>query len=825
MRIAVVEHQTVRPFELVRQAVVAGHQVVFVTCDLGLYLKGRPVSDTDLRLAEQVLTPAATTDADQLLAALAPLADGPGLDAVLTMSEQHTLAVARTAARLGLPHTAIEAVQLTRDKFRARERLAAAGIPQPRFRLTGSSSEAVAAAAEIGFPVVVKPVDGSASVNVAVAHDSAAVRACAEHVLALRHYGRSATAARRILVEQYMDGPVVSCETLTAQGRHLILGLTDRQLTPLPHQVELGGCFPADLDGAEEISAMCRSALDAIGFDFGAAHTEMVLTADGPRIVEVNGRLAGGPMPFVFGAALDRPIYLDIAEIFGGGGLPSLRPTGLVAGIRSLVAPRSGRLAAVEPSPHRNAEGVVDYEIRRAVGDLVHEPHNNRDRCGSVVTVAPTAEAARSLAAKVVDTTVLAVDRERVVLLDRAGYRRYHTRDGRPMLDPSRYDVTLVTRQDLLDQADPGEVTLALATDVEQPDQLAEAIASATAGRGVDRVLAVSERLLLPAAALRDRLGLPGPSEKQMQLLRDKVAMKDHLSAAGIAVPEYAEVTGPSQIREMLKRHAAVVVKPTLAMGAKDVRVVRDEAGLAEFADPAGQPFGDGQPYLVEQFVDGDLFHVDSIVQDGTVLVAIASRYLTKPIAFTRRETVCAVQLGDEPTRDVLLEFNARVMAQLDWFSGVTHHEIFRTAEGRPLLCEIAGRPGGGGIIPGFEHLYDVDLYQAALRPQLGELLTAPAARVHPSAHPDCGLTAWAVLYAEPGRLVRVDVPRRPWIIRANVRRAVGELVSDPIMAGDGTVTLAVCGPDPETVTARLRAAIADTHIVTEPLTERSESR
>ncbi|MEV4443263.1 ATP-grasp domain-containing protein [Streptomyces sp. NPDC049577] len=410
MRIAVVEHQTVRPFEFIRQAVDAGHEAAFVTCDLDMYLKGADPADTDLRLASQVLTPSATADADRLAEALAPVVAGPGLDAILTVSEQHTRAVAEASARLGLPHTSLKAIRATRDKFHARRRLAAAGIPQPAHRLAASLEEAVRGAEEIGYPVIIKPVDGSASLNVGVAGNRAEVTALAEPILALDGYGRSAVAARKVLIEQYMAGPVVSCETFSAGGHHLVLGITDRELTPLPDQVELAGCFPVALEEGDEIARVCRAALDAIGFDLGAAHTEIVLTPDGPRIIEINGRLAGGLMPLVMGAALNRSLYADLVDLFTQQQLPHLEPTATVAGIRSMVVDRAGKLSRIEPSPLRDAPGVVAYHIYRQVGDPVQEPRNNRDRHGAVVTTAPTVEEARALAAEVVATTRFTVE-------------------------------------------------------------------------------------------------------------------------------------------------------------------------------------------------------------------------------------------------------------------------------------------------------------------------------------------------------------------------------------------------------------------------------
>jgi S-sulfo-L-cysteine synthase (3-phospho-L-serine-dependent) len=406
MRIAVVEHQTVRPFELVRQIALAGHEAVFVTCDLALYLRGREPQDTDLRHASRTVQGERTADPDALYELVKPLQ----ADLVLTVSEQHTQAVAEVSARLGLAHTSLPAVHLTRDKYSCRRHLAATGVPQPAFRIARDVAGVLAAAEQIGYPVVIKPVDGSASVNVGVAHDPEQAAACTEPILAQTGYGRSTHSARTVLVEEFMPGDLVSCETLSSGGKHLVLGLTDRQLTPLPHQVELGGCFPVDPPGREEIVASCLQALDAIGFDLGAAHTEIMLTPAGPRVVEINGRLTGGPMPFVIDAALGRSVHTDFVGLFAGGRLPAIEPTGRVAGIRSMVVDRAGRLTRVEPSPLRDAPGVVDYEIRKTPGDLVRPPRNNRDRCGSVVTVAAGAEEARALAASVAATTAFEIE-------------------------------------------------------------------------------------------------------------------------------------------------------------------------------------------------------------------------------------------------------------------------------------------------------------------------------------------------------------------------------------------------------------------------------
>ncbi|MGO4779264.1 acetyl-CoA carboxylase biotin carboxylase subunit family protein, partial [Lysobacter sp. 2RAB21] len=98
-----------------------------------------------------------------------------------------------------------------------------------------------------------------------------------------------------LLLEEYMRGEEVSVEACTYRGRTTIIGITDKSLTGFPYFIEDGHMFPAKLDAgiAAQIETLVRGALDAVGHDHGISHTEVKLTADGPRIVEINPRPGG----------------------------------------------------------------------------------------------------------------------------------------------------------------------------------------------------------------------------------------------------------------------------------------------------------------------------------------------------------------------------------------------------------------------------------------------------------------------------------------------------------------------------------------------------
>ncbi len=384
---------------------------MFITSEFSAYPSGRRGGD-DARFIERIVSVPVTGDPDALWAEVAPLADSLPPDAVLSVSEQHTIAAAGVAARLGLPHTSLAAAQAARDKASCRELMRAAGLAQPAFARARTATEAAEAADAIGYPVVVKPVDGSASANVAVAGTQADVRAAFAAIESQESYGRSAAARREALVEEFLVGELVSAETMTAGGQTRVLGFVNRILTPPPHQVELGGCFPARVAGEAEAAETARSALQAIGFDLGAAHIEIMLTRAGPRIIEINGRLTGGMMPMVLSAAYGRDIFPVLAELHATSTMPELPPPRHVAAIRSLVASRPGRLARITESPGRDAPWVVDYDIRRHVGDWLAPPRTNRDRCGSVICTGPDQATAMARCGELLATTDLVITQD-----------------------------------------------------------------------------------------------------------------------------------------------------------------------------------------------------------------------------------------------------------------------------------------------------------------------------------------------------------------------------------------------------------------------------
>ena len=333
-----------------------------------------------------------------------------GRVAGVTSSSEYSIVTAGEVARaLGLPHPDPEAVRRCRDKSVQRTRLDEAGVPGPAFAAARTPEEAAAAAAQIGLPVVVKPVAGSGSIGVRRCRDLTEVYAAAGYVLHTDPAELALPAQPAVVVEEYLGGVEYSVETLD----ELVVGITRKHLGPEPHFVEVGHDFPAPLGAADRaaIGDTALAALRALGLGWGAAHVELRHTAAGPRVVEVNPRLAGGMIPRMVQAAtgIDMVFHV-VARAAGRAEVPQPSRAG-AASIRFLVAEAAGRLVEVRGVPAaRRVPGVVEVGVIREAGRDVPLRRSFQDRLGYVIASAEDGSVAaraadaglRALAARIV---------------------------------------------------------------------------------------------------------------------------------------------------------------------------------------------------------------------------------------------------------------------------------------------------------------------------------------------------------------------------------------------------------------------------------------
>ncbi|MER6633292.1 ATP-grasp domain-containing protein [Streptomyces sp. NPDC000987] len=229
-------------------------------------------------------------EAADRLAVLAP-------DAIVSYSDAMLPVTARLAERLGLPYHSVGTASLLTDKSRQRQRLRETGVEDVRSAALTTPGDWAAAVAAVGLPAVLKPVHGQGSRDAHLVTDADAGRALFTALIgSAQPAGTPAFVLEEYLVGRPSDpfGDYVSVETVCTPSGRVPLAVSGKlpQLTPFR---ETGQVWPSPLPKEEiqQIEDLVDRALDALGVTTGITHTEVKLTADGPRIVEVNGRLGG----------------------------------------------------------------------------------------------------------------------------------------------------------------------------------------------------------------------------------------------------------------------------------------------------------------------------------------------------------------------------------------------------------------------------------------------------------------------------------------------------------------------------------------------------
>lgn len=321
-----------------------------------------------------------------------------GMDAVDSIgafnerSEEHAAAIAKA---LELPYVSPETIRATRRKDVMRQRLRDAGLDSTESRIVVDAAGLVAFGRDAGYPFVVKPVDGRASIGVTIVRtpeDVPSAVACFE----------DAAKESEMLAESLLVGEEYSVEAFSERGEHRVVCVTQKWKDPVTC-VETGHCVPAPLADAtrEAITELVTRVLDALDMHTGPSHTEVIVTDNGPRIVETHTRLAGDKIidliQAVTGVDLEN---LWVKQAAGQRVLDDV-PVQLhrFAAISFVTPNAAGTLERVDGTAEASAApGVVDVEVLRDPGDELDGARDSNTRGASAMAIGNTAEQAMSRA-------------------------------------------------------------------------------------------------------------------------------------------------------------------------------------------------------------------------------------------------------------------------------------------------------------------------------------------------------------------------------------------------------------------------------------------
>ncbi|MDQ3367921.1 MAG: ATP-grasp domain-containing protein [Myxococcota bacterium] len=249
-------------------------------------------------------------------------------------------------------------------------------------------------------------------------------------------------------------------------------------------------------------------------------------------------------------------------------------------------------------------------------------------------------------------------------------------------------------------------------------------------GRTVDRVLANWEVMVLTAARLRERFGLPGMSHDAVRGFRDKQLMKERVAAAGLRVPRSARITTASDARDAAARLGyPLVLKPISGAGSADTYEVGSDR---ELEDALGRMHHVEEASL-EEFIEGEELTYDTVCVGGKPVYANVAQYLPKPLIARSNEWVSPVivtvrELAQPALADGIA-LGDHVLTALGMGDGFTHMEWFRKPSGEVVFGEIGCRPAGAHLVDQMNYTSDIDLFREWARVACWGRFEAPTRR------------------------------------------------------------------------------------------------
>lgn len=244
----------------------------------------------------------------------------------------------------------------------------------------------------------------------------------------------------------------------------------------------------------------------------------------------------------------------------------------------------------------------------------------------------------------------------------------------------------------------------------------------------IDRVVALEEFDVVTAALMREHLCLPGLSSSAAKIFRDKLSMAVHSQRGGINVPEFVPLVNKEEVDEYMRRVPGPwVIKPRSDVSAIGISKVSEPEEVGRAIDQMNERENlreRASYYVLARFIPGEVFHVDSVVNDGKVMFAGTNQYGRPPmqVAHQGGAYISRTLLRGSADEKELLNINKKLIRALGLERGATHAEFIKSdADGKFYFLEIAARVGGAYIAEVLEAASGVNLWREWARLELSD--------------------------------------------------------------------------------------------------------
>lgn len=321
------------------------------------------------------------------------------INGIMTLaSDMPMRTVATVAEEMNLVGISEETALRATDKAEMREALKKANVPVPMFFEVDNKKEylnAVCQVKEAGYKCIIKPVDNSGSRGISLLPNYNEVT-----IERAFNYSKEYTRSGSLMVEEFMEGPEVSVETLSISGKCHVIQITDKLTTGAPYFVEMGHSQPSQLaeNVKQKICEIAIAANKAIGIENGPSHTEIKVTKDGPKIVELGARLGGDNITTHLVPLSTGVDMVECCIKIALGETPQIYHRFCKASAIKYFDPGIGVIKSIKGIKEiENIEGIKQVSIIHGIGTKINKIKSSTDRVGFVISQANSTKEAINL--------------------------------------------------------------------------------------------------------------------------------------------------------------------------------------------------------------------------------------------------------------------------------------------------------------------------------------------------------------------------------------------------------------------------------------------
>lgn len=307
------------------------------------------------------------------------------IDGIMTLATDMPMrTVAAVAKEMNLIGIDEETALKATNKAEMRKALQVNNVPIPKFYVVSNKDEYKDVVKQFNVPFIVKPADSSGSRGIFEVKDIHNE----DLIVEAYEYCHPFSRVGDVVVEEYMEGPEVSVETLTVNGECHVIQITDKLTTGAPHYVEMGHSQPTMLSKeiAEQISKVAKAANKAIGIKNGPSHTEIIVTKQGPKIVELGARLGGDNITTHLVPLSTGVDMVECCIKIALGEIPDIKKKWNKGSAIRYFEQHAGVIDSIEGvDKAEEIDGVQQISIVHGVGEEVTEINSSGERMGFVI--------------------------------------------------------------------------------------------------------------------------------------------------------------------------------------------------------------------------------------------------------------------------------------------------------------------------------------------------------------------------------------------------------------------------------------------------------